>query len=186
VTIALGIVVGLLLGVLAALVLSRTRRNISARGAGRVRSILLPFTGTTISRRALDAALRLAGVEGATVVPAYLARVPLHMPLDVPLPRQAEMAFPLLEAIEQRARVQNIPIDSRIERGRSYRDALKKLLKQEHFDRVIISATADPREGFSWDDIAWLLEKAEAEVLILRPAPDDHRVVSEPGVGGHF
>lgn len=185
-TIVVGILIGLLLGVILAILLTRTRRNISARGAGRVRSILLPFTGTTISRRALDAALRLAGVEDATVVPAYLARVPLHLPLDVPLQRQCELAFPLLEAIEQRARVQNIPIDSRIERGRSYRDALKRLLAQEHFDRVIISATADPREGLSWDDIAWLLEKADAEVLILRPAPDDTRVVSEPRAGGHF
>jgi nucleotide-binding universal stress UspA family protein len=186
VTIVIGILIGLLIGALAVLVATRARRRISARGAGAVRSILLPFTGTTISRRALDAALRLAGVEGATVVPAYLLRVPLHLALDVPQPRQCDQAFPLLEAIEQRAHMQNIPVDARIEPGRSYRDALKRILGKEHFDRVIISATSDPREGFSWDDIAWLLEKAEAEVLILRPAPDDHRVVALPGTVGHF
>ncbi len=38
--------------------------------------ILLPFTGTAISRRAVDAALRLARAENAVLMPAYLAEVP--------------------------------------------------------------------------------------------------------------
>ena len=67
------------------------------------RQILLPFTGTALSRRALDAAMRLAQVEGATLMPAFLATVPLHLPLDAPLPKQCTIGMPLLEAIEQRA-----------------------------------------------------------------------------------
>ena len=67
------------------------------------RRILLPFTGTSISRRAFDAAVRLARVEDATMMPAYLARVPRHLALDAPLPTQCLQAMPLLEAIEQRA-----------------------------------------------------------------------------------
>ncbi len=140
--------------------------------------ILLPFTGTTISRRALDAALRLAGAEDATLVPAYLATVPLALPLEVPIQRQCDTAFPLLEAIEQRAGRAEIRVDSRIERGRSYRDALRRILAEERFDRVIISATATEHEGFSSEDIVWLLKRAPAEVLILRPAPDDERTVA--------
>ena len=56
-------------------------------------------------------------------------------------------------------------------------------LTDERFDRVIISATANEHEGFSSDDIVWLLERAPAEVMILRPGPDDHRMVIplEPG-----
>jgi len=42
--------------------------------------ILLPFTSQAISRRAFQAAIRLAHAEGATVVPAFLARVPRTLP----------------------------------------------------------------------------------------------------------
>jgi nucleotide-binding universal stress UspA family protein len=148
---------------------------------GIVHRILLPFTGQAISRRALDAALRLAKAENATLMPAYLAVVPMHLPLETPLPKEASKCMPLLEAIEQRAAVQGVPVDSRIERGRSYKHALVRLLDEEEFDRVVVSATALPQSGFSGQDLVWLLEQAPAEVLILRPAPEDTRIVSGNG-----
>ncbi len=143
-----------------------------------VHQILLPFTGTEISRRALDAALRLARAEDATLMPAYLATVSKQLPLECPIPAEAAKAMPMLEAIEQRATGQGVPVDSRIERGRSYRHALKRLLGQESFDRVVVSATATGAAGLSGDDLVWLLEKAPAEVLILRPGPEDRTVVA--------
>ena len=143
-----------------------------------VRQILLPFTGTEISRRALDAALRLAKAEDATLMPAYLAAVPKQLPLDCAIPAEAAKAMPMLEAIEQRATAQQVPVDARVERGRSYRHALSRLLEHEAFDRVIVSATATGAAGFSGDDLVWLLDKAPAEVLILRPGPEDHRVLT--------
>ena len=148
-----------------------------------VRSILLPFTGQAISRRAFEAAVRLAKAENATIMPAYLARVPRNLPLDSPLPAQCSEAMPLLETIEQRAVSQGISVDARIARGRSYRDALRHLLEDEHFDRIIVSATDSPRVGLSADDLEWLLEKVPAEVMILRPAPDDVRLISANGAG---
>jgi nucleotide-binding universal stress UspA family protein len=150
------------------------------------RRILLPFTGQDISRRAFEAAVRLAKAEDATIMPAFLARVPRHLPLDSPLPAQCASGMPLLEAIEQRAAAQGIPVDSRIARGRTYRDALRRLLDQESFDRVIVSASDNPRTGLSADDLEWLLERVPAEVLILRPGPDDTRRISATGVAGHF
>jgi hypothetical protein len=93
-----------------------------------VRRILLPFTGQAISRRSFEAAVRLAKAENATIMPAYLARVPRNLPLDAPLPRQAAVAMPLLEMIEQRTTSQGIAVDSRVARGRTYRDALRRLL----------------------------------------------------------
>jgi nucleotide-binding universal stress UspA family protein len=150
------------------------------------RRILLPFTGTSISRRAFDAAIRLARVEGATIMPAYLARVPRHLPLDAPLPVQCNSAMPLLETIEQRATELGVNVDARIIRGRTYRDALRRLLDTEPVDRVIVSATSDSRVGLSSDDLEWLLEKVPAEVLILRPDPDDRRAVTADAVAGHF
>jgi universal stress protein family protein len=178
VTLAIVTPIALLLGLLAGWLVDRARRQVSRRGTGPVRRILLPFTGMSISRRALDAALRLAGAEGATLVPAYLAPVPMNLPLDVTIARQCETAMPMLEAIEQRALRQEIAVESRIERGRSYRDALRRILAEESFDRVIVSATSNHHDGFSSEDIVWLLTRAPAEVLILRPDPHDERTVS--------
>jgi hypothetical protein len=74
------------------------------------RRILLPFTGPEISRRAFEATVRLAKAEGATIVPAFLARVPRYLPLDSPLPTQCRYGMPLIETIEQRAAAQGIPV----------------------------------------------------------------------------
>jgi nucleotide-binding universal stress UspA family protein len=169
----------------------RRRRAKAATVAARpdrVRRILLPFTGASISRRAFDAAVRLARVEGATLMPCYLATVPLNLPLDAPLRHQCLSAMTLLEVIEQRASTQDVAIDARISRGRTYRDALRRELEEERFDRVIVSATSRPGSGFSGDDLVWLLGRADAEVLILRPAPEDAREVSAEGerIAGHF
>jgi nucleotide-binding universal stress UspA family protein len=151
-----------------------------------VKQILLPFTGSAISRRALDAATRLARVDGATLMPAYLLRVPLHLPLDAPLPASCDDAMPLLEAIDQRASAQGVTVDARIMRGRSYRDALRRLLATEHFERVIVPADGSSQTGLSAEDIAWLLERVPAEVLILRADPEDQRQVSGAALAGHF
>jgi hypothetical protein len=51
---------------------------------------------------------------------------------------------------------------------------------------VISSAADDPRSGLSGDDLLWAIDHAYAEVMILRPAPQDTRVVSASGVAGHF
>ena len=162
---------------------ARRRRPGLPRGT---RRILLPFTGTAISRRAFDAAVRLARVEEATIMPAYLARVPRTLPLDAPLPAQCLQAMPLLETIEQRASTQGVAVDARVIRGRTYRDALQRMLDAEPVDRVIVSATSNGHKGLSADDLEWMLEKVPAEVLILRPDPEDHRKLTAEGVAGHF
>lgn len=161
---------------------SRLRGNRSDRPDD-VHQILLPFTGTEISRRAVDAAVRLARAEDATLMPAYLAQVPKSLPLECPIPGEATRAMPMLEAIEQRATAQGVSVDARIERGRSYRHALARLLDGETFDRVVVPASATGTAGLSGDDLVWLLEKAPAEVLILRPGPTDRRMVGIDGRG---
>jgi nucleotide-binding universal stress UspA family protein len=154
---------------------ARWRRHANG-DSGAVRQILLPFTGTEISRRAIDAAMRLARAEHATLMPAYLAQVPKSLPLECAIPAEAARAMAMLEAIEQRGSAQGVPVDARIERGRSYRHALARLLERESFDRVVVSATATGSAGLSGDDLVWLLEKAPAEVLILRPGPGDRQL----------
>jgi hypothetical protein len=166
--------------------LARRLKARSPRGAGRVRRILLPFTGSAIPRRALDAALRLARAENATLMPAFLATVPRHLPIDAPIPAQCSVGMPLLEAIEQAAARAEIPVDARVARGRTYRHALELLLAEEPVDRVIVPTTGNPRNGLSGDDLVWLLERAPAEILILRPNATDRLRVTGEVVQGHF
>jgi len=176
-TVILIVVIVILAAALAALVagvgparFARRRRGPAAapvRSAGR---ILFPFVAEDLSQRALDAALRLAVAEQATLVPVFLARVSLDVPLDTPLPRQCSMAVPLLEAIEQRATEAGVPVDSRIERGRNRRHALRQAIATERFDRIVIAAASKGSHGFDADDVAWLLGNAEGEIVVLRPA----------------
>ena len=93
VLIAVIVVLGAALAAVAALTV-RHRRSAGRRPPrlpvrSDCRRILFPFVASALSRRALDAALRLARAEDATLVPVFLARVPLHLPLDAPLPRQS-------------------------------------------------------------------------------------------------
>jgi nucleotide-binding universal stress UspA family protein len=132
------------------------------------RRVLFPFIGDRLSQSALDAALRLCRADDATLVPAFLARVPLSLPLEAPLPRQASAAIPVLEAVEQRALGNDVPVDSRIERGRTYRHALHELIDHERYDRIVAAAAARRGDGFSADDVAWLLDRAPGEIVILR------------------
>ena len=122
---------GLAIGLAAGFGLPRRRRRVHEPGREPVRRILLPFTEQGISRRAFEAAVRLAQAEDATIMPAFLARVPRQLPLDSPLPVQCSNGMPLLEAIEQRAGRQGVAVDSRVARGRTYRDALRRLLQGE-------------------------------------------------------
>jgi hypothetical protein len=137
---------------------------------GATRRILFPFSGHELSRDALDAALRLAHAEQAVLVPAYLAPVPLNLPLDAPVPMQCETALPLLDTIEQRAGRAHVDVDSRIESGRTTRHALARLLEEERYDRIVAVAAADGGDGFGSDDIRWLLDHAGGELVILRPS----------------
>lgn len=171
---ALVVILAAALVVLLAFALSRERSRRSPKlvtdSPGRV---VFPFTGHALSQRGLDAALRLARVDSATLVPVFLAQVPLHLPLDAALPVQCHAALPLLEAIEQRAVRSGVAVDSRIERGRSYRHALRQMLAHEHFDTVVVTAADSGSAGLAPDDISWLLENVPGEIIVIRPGTVD-------------
>jgi hypothetical protein len=175
-TVVLIVVIVVLAAAVAVLAAPRVRGHV--RRPARVvepssRRILFPFVANALSQRALDAALRLAASEGATLVPVFLARVRLDLPLDTALPRQCAMALPLLEAVEQRATEAGIPVDSRIERGRNRRHALRQAIAKERFDRIVIAAAANGTPGFDAEDVAWLLDNAQGEIIVLRPSERD-------------
>jgi len=85
--------------------------------------------------------------------------------------------MPLLEAVEHAALKAGVPVDARIEKGRSASHALQRLWDVEAFDRVIAPAPAlanggRRNQGFTPKDLSWILTKAPFETLVLKPAPD--------------
>lgn len=177
-TVALVAVIVVLAVALAAVCLrGRVRRTGSklapAPPASGTRRILFPFVAAALSRRALDAALRLARAEDATLLPVFLAQVPRRLPLDAALPRQAGMAIATQEAIEQRAAAFGVPVEARVERGRTSRHALRQAIANERHDRIVIAAAAEGAPGFAPDDVAWLLANAPGEIVVLRPRDSD-------------
>jgi nucleotide-binding universal stress UspA family protein len=136
----------------------------------RTRRILFPFISSALSSNALEAALRLAAAENATLVPVFLARVPMNLPLQAPLPRQSESALMLLETIEQRAANHGVSVDARVQRGRDNRHALREAIASCAYDRIVIAAAIHGCPGFDAGDVAWLLENAPGEIVVLRSA----------------
>jgi hypothetical protein len=135
--------------------------------------VLVPFTGGELEPRVLEAAIRIARAQDAVLVPAYLLVVPMQMAEDSPLTREVGAAMPLLEAVEHAALREGVPVDARIEKGRTATHALKRLWEVEQFDRVIAPAPSEQGgAGFSLKDLTWILEHAPAETLVLRPAPN--------------
>jgi universal stress protein family protein len=166
---ALILLAGAILGAAIVILARRARRDVPPAPT---RKILFPYVGSHLSLSALDAALRIAHVENATLVAAYLAPVPMAMSLDAPIPRSCGPAFELQEAIEQRAAAAGVPVDGRIGPGRTVRHALRGLLEDESFDRIVVAAATGRTDGLSSADVAWLLEHAPGEVVVLRPADE--------------
>jgi hypothetical protein len=129
--------------------------------------ILVPFTGGTLDPTVLGAAIRIARAESGTLVPAYILIVPRRYSEDSPLAEEVGVAIPMLEAVERAAVRAGVPVDARIEKGRSLSHALRLLWAAEDFDRIVAPATL--QGGFTSKDLAWLLENAPAETLVLRP-----------------
>ena len=103
-------------------------------------------------------------------MPVFLARVPMNLPLQAPLPRQSESALMLLETIEQRAAAHGVPVDARVQRGRDNRHALREAIASNSYDRIVIAAAIHGCPGFHAGDVAWLLENAPGEIVVLRSA----------------
>jgi len=134
------------------------------------RRILVPFSGA-LDPTVLQAAIRIARAEDAVLVPAYLLIVPLRYAEDSPLSDQVKIAMPLLEAVEHAALRAGVPVDARIEKGRTLTHALKRLWQVESFDRIVAPAPVNGHEGFTEKELAWLLTRSPAETVVLKPSP---------------
>ena len=117
---------------------SRRRGACERREAAR---ILVPFTGGSLDPTVLDAAIRIARAEDAVLVPAYLLVVPLEFPLDSPVSSEVAGDAAARGGRARGARA-GIPVDARIEKGRTPTHALERLWDVEHFDRIVAPAPA--------------------------------------------
>jgi hypothetical protein len=169
--VAIGLIAGLVVAGAAELLRRRTMRR-RLRPADRRRRVLFPFVGKAISYGALDAAIRLAKADDATLAPVYLARVPLRLALDAAIPRQGAVAVELLEAVEQRALRAGVPVDSRIVRGRTAQHALQRLTETADYYRIVLPAASGIEDGLDATAIAWTLDHAPGEIVVLRPGTE--------------
>jgi hypothetical protein len=167
---ALVILLAAFVVVLAGALVHRSRTPQALRRPRGGRRILVPFTGR-LDPTVLNAAIRIARAEEAVLVPAYLLIVPLEYPEDSPLQRDVAVAMPLLEAVEHAALRGGVPVDARIEQGRTPAHALRRLWEVEDFDRLVVPARAGDHDGFDPKELSWLLTHAPTETLVLRPSP---------------
>ena len=168
--IAAVIALAALAAVLGAVLIVRSDFRLRRPQAG-ARRVLVPFTGGTLDPTVLDAAIRLAHAENATLVPAYLLLVPLRYAEDSPLRDEVAVALPLLEAVEHAAHRAGVPVDARIEKGRSPTHALQRLWGEERFDRIVAPAPNGRGGGFTSKDVTWILAHAPSETIVLKPTP---------------
>ena len=136
------------------------------------RRILVPFTGA-LEPRVLDAAIRIAQAQGAVLVPAYLLVVPLQFDEDSPLTEQVAVAMPVLEAVELAALRAGVPVDARIEKGRTLTHALRRLWEVEPFDEIVAPAPANGHApGFT--------EKSSISLFKKKPVPSTIKPEPKP------
>jgi hypothetical protein len=182
--IAVVAVLAALVVVLATALAYRSRPPRPIRAPRTARRILLPFTGDSLDPTVLDAAIRIARAEDAVLVPAYLLRVPLEYAEDAPLSKEVGVAMPLLEGVEHAALRCGVPVDARIEKGRTPTHALSRLWEVEQFDRVIAPAPAKApngsRTGFTLKDVTWILAHASTETVVLKPKPSTDGLHAPP------
>jgi Kef-type K+ transport system membrane component KefB/nucleotide-binding universal stress UspA family protein len=161
---------------------------ILARGehrSGRVRSplnILVPVSGTSISRRGAELAVALAQGSRGSVTALHIAgrntpRRPLHKRLGALFGRQDEVEEepsnnPITNEIVQLARAYSVNVRSAV---RSHREAPTAILREINAGRHdVLVMGVSPRSGdpLNFGDLATvLLERAECSLVFLAAEP---------------
>ncbi len=121
--------------------------------------------------------------ENAIVMPAFLARVPMNLPLETALPVQSRAR----DAAARGDRAARCPRRASPSTHASAAGARPATRCAGCSSRSTSTASSCPpmktrAAGLSYDDLRWLLERVPAEILILRPAPEDTRRISAAAV----
>ena len=175
----------LLLGLGGGYLIARSRlRGQRSERPEAVHQILLPFTGTEISRRAVDAALRLARAEDATLMPAYLAAVPKQPAAGVRDPERGGEGDADAGG-DRTARHRPGRAGRRPDRARPLLPPRARAPARAARPSTASSSRRPPTgaAGFSGDDLVWLLREGPGRGADPAARPEDRRVVSASGAG---
>jgi K+-sensing histidine kinase KdpD len=80
-------------------------------------------------------------------------------------------AFVVSDLAARSRRRAGVPVDARVETGRTPTHALQRLWDTERFDRIVVPAPVGRNPGFTPKELQWILVHAPCETLILRPDP---------------
>ncbi|MCL5292457.1 MAG: universal stress protein [Actinobacteria bacterium] len=164
-----GIGVGLILFYLISL--GRRQRPVTAAAPAKGGRILLPFSGESAPRQALEVAINLARARDAKLVLFYVAIVPVTLNIEAELTREVEKGFNALEKAEQIAKWSGVDTEIRLERERTARRGMIEMLKREPFDSMVIEMKgAGPglKLERQIEDISYLFQRVKEEVVIVR------------------
>jgi len=159
-----------------------------ARGkhrSGRLRAplnILVPVSGTRVSRRGAELAVALAQASRGSVTALHIAgrasvRAPLHKRLGALFGRQEEAEeepanSPITDEIVQLARAYSVNVRSTV---RSHREADMAILREigaGRHDMLVMGVSPRPGDPLNFGDVASvLLERAECSLVFLVTEP---------------
>ena len=145
-------------------------------------NILVPVSGTSISRRGAELAVALAQGSRGSVTALHIAgrnagRRPLRERLGAIFGRQSELEEepannPITEEIVQLARAYSVKVRSAV---RSHRDAETVILREigaGRHDVLVMGVSPRPGEPLNFGDVASvLLERAECSLVFLAAEP---------------
>ncbi|MGD9694568.1 MAG: hypothetical protein AB7V42_02775 [Thermoleophilia bacterium] len=119
---------------------------------------------------ALRCAAELAGRDGEVVLASIMV-VPLAQPLDASLARAVDEACGVLDAAERDRGAARGGFDTRLVRARSFAEGVLATLAQEPFSSVVLEIPGGASVDGMRAQVELLLDRAPADVVIVRPAP---------------
>ncbi len=143
-----------------------------AGGGGQWRHILIPAFHQPFSRRSLEVAYRLARGTNATLHLTYLLEVPRSFALEALLPEEEIVASEALSVAQADLTSCRIPIQASVQRARSVRDGILKIIAQDNIDLLVLGTRVDEQRGLPRDLARDLFYAAPCEVIIDHVAGD--------------
>ena len=165
-----------------------------AHRAGRLRAplnILVPVSGTSVSRRGAELAVALAQGSRGSVTALHIAgrstgRRPLHKRLGALFARQDELDEgpannPITNEIVQLARAYSVNVRSAV---RSHREADTAILREigvGRHDVLVMGVSPRPGDPLNFGDVASvLLERAECSLVLFAAEPSTAATRADP------
>jgi Kef-type K+ transport system membrane component KefB/nucleotide-binding universal stress UspA family protein len=158
--------------------------------SGRLRAplnILVPVSGTSVSRRGAELAVALAQGSRGSVTALHIAgrsaaRRPLHKRFGALFGRQDELDEepannPITDEIVQLARAYSVNVRSAVRSHREAETAILREIGAGRHDMLVMGVSPRPGDLLDFGDTATaLLERADCSLVFLAPEPTaDHR-----------